>query len=235
MLTGLVEIVAGVGFGLLVLVGVPVMLLSRRSTKAQALHAGLYGVVGRMGAGKTYFMTYRGLQALEVGRLVFANYGFEGAERVRTWDEVISAPDGSLILLDEVHLWWPSAEWNVHPELAAWCSQLRKKGITCFWSSQHDSFVSTRLRRLTFGYWEGRRFRSGHRYELFDAHGFHTSTKRVKLATHYVKRSQAVMDAYDTLELVEPVELMKAPKRSNSVVPSTRRTRQRPTVDLAEV
>lgn len=192
-------------------------LLSRKVTKKQGDAAGLYGVVGRMGAGKTYFMTARALAARRDGRAVYANYGVTGCDRVRSWSEVLAVPAGSVVLLDEVHLWWPSETWQVDPALAAWVSQLRKAGITCYWSSQHEAFVSKRLRRLTFGYWLGERFKAGHRYSFFDAVNFESPSKRERLARHYLRRDQIVMDSYDTFELVEPTD---PPSRKRDIASS---------------
>jgi hypothetical protein len=213
--------------GLLVLLGVAVLLgavgavLHRSRTKADFGAPGLYGVVGRMGGGKSYFLALVAFTARQRGRLIFANYALDGAEKYRSWVEVLSIPHcadsdcswarveagdcpnaGPLVVMDEVHLWFPSEAWRCPVEVTGWLSQLRKHGITMLWASQHDEFVGRRLRRLTFGYWKCVHFRRGHQYTLFDGATF-GKAKPERLARMNVVRKVEVMASYNTREIVD--------------------------------
>jgi len=199
------------GGGLIVIMLTMTSLLNRRQQKSDAINPGLYGVTGRMGGGKTYFMAAAAWAARKEGRPVFANFEVTGGTLVTSWREVLCVPDKSLVLLDEVHLWWPSANWNAPIEIMAWCSQLRKRGLTVLWTSQHWTFVSSRLKFLTFGVWECIRFKRGHQCTLFDGATYRPGRQagkkdvREKMRRMYLVRKVDVMDSYDTEELVAPV------------------------------
>jgi Zonular occludens toxin (Zot) len=173
----------------------------RRQTKGDFGAPGLYGIRGRMGAGKSYLLAHVGVFARKAKRAVYSNFTLSGAERYSSWAELLVVPEGSVVLMDEAHLWFPSEAWRCPVDVMAWLSQLRKRGITMLWASQHEEFVGRRLRRLTFGYWRCRNYRAGHQYTLFDAEGFGTA-KEKRLARMYVKRKAEVMAAYDTKEIV---------------------------------
>ena len=176
--------------------------LHRGRTRADWGAPGLYGVVGRMGGGKSYFLALAASTCRKQGRAIYANYELEGASRYHSWQELMMVPKKSVILMDEVHLWWPSEAWRCPPEIMAFVSQIRKQGITFFWASQHEEFVAKRLRRLTFGYWKCEHFRRGHRYTLFDGVGYGTA-KAQRLARMNVVRSKEVMASYDTLAILD--------------------------------
>jgi hypothetical protein len=203
--------IAAVGVAVGVLFMGVLSLLHRGQNRAEWDNPGLYGVVGRMGAGKSYLLAYIGQAAVRAGRPVYANYELAGAERYRGWGEVLDIPPGDpadrstwpVVLLDEVHLWWSVEMWRAPGEVMAWASQLRKQKITVFWASQHENFVSKRLIRLTFGIWTCVRYRQGHQYTMFDGATFMTPSKRERLTRMYVKRSRDVMAAYDTNEVVQ--------------------------------
>jgi hypothetical protein len=179
--------------------------LHHKSAKSDFCRPGLHGVVGRMGGGKTLLMTLAALHCMKKGRPVFANYKVTGATQLKSWADVVAVPIGSLVLLDEVHLWWPSTAYKVPPDLAAWCSQLRKLQITCIWSSQDWAFVAKRLRLLTFTCWFATRApMGGHVYKCYDAYDMGSGRRKAPpLSTMVIKRPKEVMAAYDTLELVQ--------------------------------
>lgn len=200
----------GVLVGGLVLCGLALLLVlfavlaHRRQTRVDVDRPGLWAVVGGMGAGKTYLLSWVGCRAIRRGRPVFANYHLRGASFLSSWSEVVSVPDGAVVLLAEVQLWWPSHVRRGLPEVEGWVSQLRHHGITCLWDAQHVSFVSSRFRKLTFGVWEGRRLGFGHEYTLYTGRGFGGQRKPFRLGAMRVRRDRAVERAYDTLEDVRP-------------------------------
>jgi hypothetical protein len=193
--------------------------LHRGRTAADLLAPGLYGVVGRMGGGKSYFLALAAFSALGKKRLVYANYRVEGAIMYQSWGELLGLPHceaegcllgngtcpdrnrGPMILMDEVHLWFPSEAWKCPVEVTGFLSQLRKLRVTMLWASQHEAHVGKRLIRLSFGMWKCVHYRQGHQYTLFDAVGYNTA-KAEKLARMNVVRKADVMRLYDTNEVV---------------------------------
>ncbi len=200
---------AGV-LGLVLLLLLLATVLHRKQNRSDWASPGLYGVEGRMGAGKSYMLAWCGVQALASGRPVWANFDLQGAHRYTCWADLLEVPQGDpdrretwpMVLMDEVHLWWPREAWRAPGDVMAWASQLRKQKITMFWASQSVAFVSNRLIRLTFGIWSCVRLRSGHQYTLWAAETYQRLSQRERLSRMYVKRAAAVMAAYNTNEIV---------------------------------
>lgn len=188
--------------GVVVLAFILYSLGMRKSTKNEAFDFGLYGITGRMGGGKSYFMTWLAYRALAEGREVYANFVMndERAHLVCTWTQVCSVPDESLVLLDEVHLWWPSSAWKAPDFVMSWCSQIRHHKLTVYWASQHISFTASRLVRLTFAIWEcqNNKFGGTHTCRLYDATTFASRGKRELIYRMHITRKPEVMALYDT-------------------------------------
>lgn len=183
--------------------------LARRQTKGELAGCGMWAVVGKMGSGKTYLMCWAACRAIQRGRRVYGNMHLKGMIKVTTWQEVLDVPSGSMVCLDEAHLWWPSDNWKVPLELAAWVSQLRKRNILLLWDTQDWAFVSRRMRRLTFGVWEARKLGAKrHVYSLYNTGSYDQSSasRPERLGRMVVRRRKRYEDAYDTLELVVPVD-----------------------------
>lgn len=210
----------------------------RRSVKAEVDAPGMFGVVGRMGSGKTYLQAKLARDALggsyklkcpacwalgkedapavcddvRTGpRPVYANFRVDGAQPLDSWDDIVRVPfgakadgtTGALVLLDEAQLWWPSSAWNAPAEVKAWCAQVRKRRITFVWSSQHQTHVAKRLLQLTFGVWSAKVLRGIHVYALYEPTEFGKERAKSQARVKY-KRTKAVMDSYDTEEVVPP-------------------------------
>lgn len=175
--------------------------ITRRSTYSELTEDyGLYAVVGDMGAGKTYLLAWMGLRAMKAGRLVFANFPLRGADMVSTWTEVLAVPDGSMVLLSEMHLCWPIGKTTKIPVgVQTWATQLRKRTITCLWDSQYWTQVGLMWRKLTFRVWHGQKAFRAHEYELFQAFDYgKRGLKAQRLARIFVKRTSEVEQSYDT-------------------------------------
>lgn len=199
-------------FGRLMLVGVVASLvmwlsasaLHRMTSRSVMLSPGLYGVTGRMGRGKSYFLALVAYWARRGGRQVWANYPLEGAHRYSNWSEVLGVPDGSVVLMDEVQLWWASSDHAAPTEVRQWVTQLRKRKLTVIWASQDFEFVARWLRKLSFGIWECSRTGRGHVYTLVDPSQAGRSKRYQKsLSKLVVPRRRKVMRTYDTYALVE--------------------------------
>ena len=183
----ILRVVLMMGVVVLAMVAVAAV-LHRKQTKGDLNAPGLYGVVGRMGGGKSYFLALAAWIAKAAGRPVYANYDIAGATRYRSWGELLSMAHckvegcrlgarvceknrGPMIVMDEVHLWFPSEAWKCPVEITGFLSQLRKLKVTMLWASQHEAHVGKRLIRLSFGFWKCEHYRQGHRYTLYERSG----------------------------------------------------------------
>ena len=190
----------------------------RKQVHHDATAAGLFGVTGRMGGGKSYFMTWMAYAALQKQRPVFATYeltgwiSFEEYEQkleaglptfapvlVDNWQQIIRVPNRAMVLVDEAHGWWPSSAYRSPVEVNMWISTLRHRGITFFWGTQWVDSVAKWLRALSFGIWECENYKVGHRYTLYHPRKIYGKIgTREYDARIVVKRKQEVMDLYDT-------------------------------------
>lgn len=206
--------IAGLAF--VVMAGAAV--LKRRSVAYDATSPGLYGVTGRFGSGKSYFLTWMAAICLKRGRLVFATYelvghrtfaewqaGFDAGELwigpvlIEDWSQILSVPNHSTVIIDEAQGWWPSDAWKAPVEVRMWLSTIRHRGITVWWGTQWVAAVARWLRELSFGIWECEQFKAGHRYTLIDPRVINGKRgTRPFDARIVLRRKQEIMDMYDT-------------------------------------
>jgi hypothetical protein len=221
-------------FEVLALFGLVLLFAAGRLSKLTAgqilCDAGLYGVTGRMGRGKSYLLVLAIWWAQRRRRLVFANFevhgciefsewvalyqaqtfdnedagrkSWHGVVWYHNWQQALSAPNKSMVVMDEVQLWWPSKAHDAPVEVEAWITQLRKRGLTVLWATQDFSFAARWLRLLSFGVWECKKFRGGFRYTLVDPTQAGRLGKQLTMARFRVKRRKRVSALYDTLGVV---------------------------------
>jgi len=182
------------------------LVLNRKaSARSFVEDLGIFGVVGRPGAGKSYFLTHAALTAMGRGREVVANFSIEGAGRVDSWEEIMTAPRGALVLIDEFQLLWPSTTGHKAPmPVKAWLSQVRHLDQTIIWASQSEKDVGRFVRDRSRGIWLAKAARAVHTYKLFDPDCIHRRDARADSIVQ-LRRRPEVMAAYDTRELVTTV------------------------------
>lgn len=126
------------------------------------------GFVGAPGAGKSYSMVDYALQQRRAtGRKVYAigglcvdlrvgspTYGEEWCDgRIRSLDDVLDLGN-ALVLLDELHEWWPAHKWQQLSDSARrWLRQHRKDGLELVYTTQYASGVVNVVRELTAELW----------------------------------------------------------------------------------
>lgn len=112
------------------------------------------GIIGRPGAGKSYWMTKKALETADRDRLVFTNWGVKHPNcYMFTPDQLLDLPPG-LVMIDEAHLWFPARMSLKLP--MSWLggmSQTRKKGWDLVWAAQHESRVDRAIRDVTSWMW----------------------------------------------------------------------------------
>jgi len=220
-------VVGGVGF--VFLAWLLVSIGHRKLLRVEVNQYGMFAVVGAFGRGKTYLATWLAYYLLHPDqsrqtrkwqpRRVFSNMpALKGqTECVSTWADVVricrqygyhqwTNPDGGfLLVLDEAHTWWDSAEVSRPVEIAEIVSQLRKLKVTVILTTQDWSFLPERLRKLCSGVWLAERsVKPGwHTYTSYDTpRGRVIPLAAKKMGRIRVKRQACVMEAYDTTEFV---------------------------------
>ena len=119
------------------------------------------------------------------------------------WAQIVDAPMGSMVLIDEAQSWWRSTDFASPAVVEEWITRLRKRRITCVCASQDFSLLGRFLRILAAGVWECRRTGSIHRYTLVDTSQVGKSLKTQKtMARFRCRRKKRVMALYDTFEAV---------------------------------
>lgn len=167
--------------------------------------AGIRAYVGAMGSGKTYLMTRDALRALGRGHEVWSNAGYDvrhpNGSHTRTYvalSEMLLAPKGTLLLLDEVGTFMSARNWaNLPRSLMYRLTQARKDSIRLTYSAQHELQVDVALRRLTSIVYHCKRLgplvvATGHA-----PHDFRRADDR-SMDRMWSPIRKAVMGAYDT-------------------------------------
>lgn len=111
----------------------------------------LAGVMGKMGAGKTRFMTIIGVYMhMATGAPLYANYSLFGVDfkRINSLKELWNI-NGGIVLLDELWLSMDARLWKDNVAVTRFINQTRKKKITLFYTTQHIKQIELRTRNAT--------------------------------------------------------------------------------------
>lgn len=111
----------------------------------------LCGVMGKMGAGKTRFMTIMGVYLHKMTKApIYANYSLFGVDfkRISSLKELWDINNG-IVLLDEIWLSMDARMWKDNVAVTRFINQTRKKKITLFFTTQHIKQVEMRTRNGT--------------------------------------------------------------------------------------
>lgn len=111
----------------------------------------LVGVMGKMGGGKTRFMTIIGVYMHKMtGAPIYANYSLFGIDytKVNSLKELWEINSG-IVLLDELWLSMDARMWKDNVNVTRFINQTRKKKITLFYTTQHIRQIELRTRNAT--------------------------------------------------------------------------------------
>lgn len=118
----------------------------------------IFGVTGLPGSGKTAFVTRVMFRlrksARGRSRRVYVNYPLylpygEPVRFVENWTDVFPL-EGCDVVLDEMHLLLGSRNWQRHgDEIAGWVSQLRKRKVNLWYTTQDITSVDKFVRERT--------------------------------------------------------------------------------------
>lgn len=111
----------------------------------------LAGVMGKMGAGKTRFMTIMGVYMHKMTNApIYANYSLFGVPytRINSLKQLWEI-NGGVVLLDELWLSMDARLWKDNVAVTRFINQTRKKKITLFYTTQHIKQIELRTRNAT--------------------------------------------------------------------------------------
>lgn len=184
------------------------MMLLRGGGSAQPLQKGYVSlVVGLRGHGKSLFVARLIAERLAAGVPVVANFTVVDSpvERMRSWEDAIMAPRGSMVVLDEASGWAGARSGtSLRPAVSFYVSQARKLGHEVWLIAQHENQIAGAVRdqvnemvlcsRQMFGW---------HRATSWAPHEFRKKAARPLWAWWYRPAGPAV-DVYNTFDLVPP-------------------------------
>lgn len=174
------------------------------------------GFIGLPGSGKTYLLAKRGLEDIQKGKEVWANFHLEGAKYFSKLPEVISYIRKKLlakekikmtILIDEINLSFPSRMWAKVPGwvLYFW-SQTRKFGLDIYYTSQSFKRVDTVIREITNFVWIVQPFLFGYRRASMIVPEDVEIQKKDIIERNYFRLDKKVFSKYNTYEILELTE-----------------------------
>jgi hypothetical protein len=143
--------------------GTPMWKGRRWPYKRRRRYQGVTAYVGLPGSGKTYSLAEVGRRALDDGREVWSNAGFDFApghpqsKVFSSFEEFTEIPNGAVVLWDELPLYVNSRKWQEFPDgLLYRLTQIRKDGLELHYSTIDWRMVDINVRRVTFWTWECR-------------------------------------------------------------------------------
>lgn len=176
------------------------------------------GFYGLPGAGKTYLLASIGLDAIKKGREVYANFRLTGAHYFNDIFDIINVRKG-VILIDEINLSFPSRMWDkLPPQFLYFWSQTRKMELDIYFTSQHPDRVDKVPKEIcNWSWWVVKvkiLFLDFHIARKYLPEHI-TKEKRKNYEVRFFKRKAEVMNAFNTMELIElPKHLLEKYKRS---------------------
>jgi len=192
----------------LVVLGVAKVWFSGGKTGPPLRPGFMCGVVGLRGHGKSLFVARLIAQRLQGGVNVVANFPVAGGVvRMKSWEDCILAPEGSMVVLDEAHQWARAQAGKSLDPFADWyISHARKLEHEVWWIAQDESQIASSVRVQTNEMVECKRMTSKrHRAASYAPRDFRKAKARNLWAWWYRPVGPATK-VYDTMELVRPVE-----------------------------
>lgn len=164
-------------------------------------------VVGLRGHGKSLFVARLVAERLSAGVPVFANFTVVGgsADRMSDWRDVILAPRGSMVVIDEASQWVGArAGSSLRPAAMWYVSQCRKLDHEVWIIAQHESQVAGGVRDQVNEIVECKLVAAGrHRAASWAPHEFRKRQAKPLWSWWYSPKGPAIK-VYDTLDLIPP-------------------------------
>lgn len=205
------------GFGIFALLLVLGLVLAVWRVSNRSKTSGIVvGIIGRMGAGKSYAAVRMALDRLERGVDVCSNFTID-TTKLKTknpgnWRPFYGLEDFAtlrdcVVIIDEADLYAPSHQHLYFPPEARMAFKFaRKHRLDIYWLTQHEDRVNktvkalTNVMRLTEAYFGGRMFV----VTEWEPERFRKPKKHLSRYRYF--RRQWISDLYDTAEIIEPDE-----------------------------
>lgn len=190
-------------------------LVGKRIDRTQGVQLRLgwvFLVVGMRGSGKSLFVARLIADRLRAGVNVVANFTVEGCAFMQSWDDVILAPPGTMVVLDEAHQ-WARATGRTPDPLADWyVSHARKLGHEVWVIAQHESQIAGFVKNQTNQIVSCHKLVEGrHRAQAWDPATFRKNQARPLWSWWYSPEGAAVK-VFNTKELVRPSKVVRRTK-----------------------
>jgi len=160
----------------------------------------LVGIIGRQGSAKTMMMS--GLVRVIAHKTllpIFANYkSLKGSRYVSTIDQVANLND-AILCLDELHTTMDSRAFKDNLTMTYFVTQIRKRGLLTFYTTQKFGQVDKRVRDATDILIECSKVKDGRQFTFMDLYTNRIG-KRFKLTD-----LQVFFNLYDTKEVIKPL------------------------------
>lgn len=160
----------------------------------------LLGVVGKMGAGKTYSMSvfaYLFSHLLNVP--LYANYELLEAKRIQTVEDVWKMENG-IFCFDEIWLTMDSRLSKGAIDLTRWINQTRKKKVIVMYTSQSFGQVDLRVRKATDFLFYAFKDHGAQKFTIVDAQYGDVGK------TLAIRQPEKFYHLYNTFEVLQPLE-----------------------------
>lgn len=202
-----------VGLGSLTALVVLVQLLVWWWSRGQQLKTGgsVTGIVGKMGAGKSYAAVRIAEDRMRRGVDVYSNFEMQlPPERYpgkwypfRGWDQFAEIRE-AVVIIDEAHTYAPSHQHIKFPMIARWAlAHARKHGVDVFWISQHEDRVNRTLRDLTTTMVLTEAWLGGKFFRVREWEPEHFRKAKKELSRRWYRRKNAISNLYATGQAIE--------------------------------
>jgi len=174
---------------------------------------GIYIFVAKPGNGKTISMTEHIVRVLKghPNIKVFTNFNYVGQDGVIScWEDIVNAPDNSLICVDELHMLASSGSFQSFPiELLGEITQNRHSRKQFVTSTQDYDLISVNFKRvcnyvvLCKNVWGLDRLFQNHYFDrgAYESKSFMATIKKCNFSRYFVA-SDSTYKRYNTLEKI---------------------------------
>lgn len=182
---------------------------------------GIYMFVAKPGNGKTISMIEHidRVKKQHPDIKVFSNFNVKGQDgSIKTWKDIVEAPDNSIIAIDEIHMLFGSINFQDFPvEILGEITQNRKSRKQFITSTQDYDLVNVNFKRvcnfivLCKNFWGFDRFFINYYFDrgIYENKNFQCDRRKAEFIRSFVA-SDETYNKYDTLErisnLVDEIE-----------------------------
>lgn len=177
----------------------------------------IYGITGKAGSGKTYFMVRLCKKYLQEGRNVFCNVKIneenlnlkakKGKEigKLYYWDNLnqFRKVHSGIILMDEAGAYFNSRKWSsLSEEDLVKFQQHRKDGLEIIYSAQNFDFVDKVIRQLTNLIYVCRKMGNLFWTSLYDPDYVNNKQKKTCYGRQFYFLDEEITKSYDTWQYI---------------------------------